>query len=80
MIFPSSEQLVSLSAGISAFMQKINANDSSNPIRILLKLMTELKDLMKKVMEGTADSAEIDKLTFKQSHGLTKILHGMAGL
>ena len=26
--------------------------------------MTELKDLMKKVMDGTADSAEIDKLTF----------------
>ena len=62
---PSSEQLVSLSAGISAFMQKINANDSSKSHSHFAKAgMTELKDLMKKVMEGTADSAEIDKLTF----------------
>jgi len=28
---PTSDQLVALSAGISAYMQKINANDSSNP-------------------------------------------------
>jgi hypothetical protein len=62
---PSSEQLVSLSAGISAFMQKINANDSSKSHSHFAKAgMTELKDLMKKVMDGTADSAEIDKLTF----------------
>ena len=62
---PSSEQLVSLSAGISAFMQKINANDSSKSHSHFAKAgMTELKDLMRKVMEGTADSAEIDKLTF----------------
>jgi len=62
---PSSEQLVGLSSGISAFMQKINAVDSSKSHSHFTKAgMSELKDLMKKVMDGTADSAEIDKLTF----------------
>ena len=62
---PSSDQLVSLSAGISAYMQKINANDSSNSHSHFAKAgMSELKDLMKKVMDGTSDSAEVDKLVF----------------
>ena len=62
---PSSEQLESLSSGISAFMQKINADNSSKSHSHFTKAgMSELKDLMKKVMDGTVDSAEIDKLTF----------------
>jgi hypothetical protein len=62
---PSSDQLVSLSAGISAYMQKINANDSSNSHSHFAKTgVSELKDLMKKVMDGTSDSAEVDKLVF----------------
>ena len=62
---PSSDQLVSLSAGISAYMQKINANESSNSHSHFAKAgMSELKDLMKKVMDGTSDSAEVDKLVF----------------
>jgi len=62
---PSSDQLISLSAGISAYMQKINANDSSNSHSHFAKAgMSELKDLMKKVMDGTSDSAEVDKLVF----------------
>ena len=62
---PTSDQLVSLSAGISAYMQKINANESSNSHSHFAKAgMSELKDLMKKVMDGTSDSAEVDKLVF----------------
>ncbi len=62
---PSSDQLVSLSAGISAYMQKINANDTSNSHSHFAKTgMSELSDLMKEVIEGSADSAEIDKLVF----------------
>ena len=62
---PSSDQLIRLSAGISAYMQKINANDSSNSHSHFAKTgMSELKDLMKKVMDGTSDSAEVDKLVF----------------
>ena len=62
---PSSDQLIRLSAGISAYMQKINANDSSNSHSHFAKAgMSELKDLMKKVMDGTSDSAEVDKLVF----------------
>ena len=62
---PTSDQLVALSAGISAYMQKINANDSSNPHSHFAKAgMSELKDLMTKVMDGTSDSAEVDKLVF----------------
>ena len=62
---PTSDQLISLSAGISAYMQKINANDSSNSHSHFANAgMSELKDLMKKVMDGTSDSAEVDKLIF----------------
>ena len=62
---PTSDQLVSLSAGISAYMQKINANESSNSHSHFAKAgMSELKDLMKKVIDGTSDSAEVDKLVF----------------
>jgi hypothetical protein len=62
---PTSDQLVSLSAGMAAYMQKINANESSNSHSHFAKAgMSELKDLMKKVMDGTSDSAEVDKLVF----------------
>jgi len=62
---PNSNQLVDLSSGISAFLQKINANNSSNSQSHFLKAgTTELKDLMVKVMNNSADSSEIDKLSF----------------
>ena len=61
---PSSDQLVSLSAGISAFMQKIYASDSSTHSHFAKSGVSELSDLMKEVMEGSSDNAEIDKLVF----------------
>ena len=61
---PSSQQLVDLSAGISAYMQKIYA-DSSNSLSHFGKAgVNELASLMKSVMDGTSTSDEIDKLTF----------------
>ena len=61
---PSSDQLVSLSAGISAYMQKIYADDSSTHSHFAKSGMSELSDLMKKVIDGDSDSSEIDKLVF----------------
>ena len=62
---PSSQQLVDLSAGISAYMQKIYA-DSSNSLSHFTKSgVTELTTLMESVMEGTASTSELDKLTFE---------------
>ena len=61
---PSSSQLVSLSAGISSFLQKIYA-DNNNAHSYFTKVGTkELEDLMEAVMNNTADINEIDKLTF----------------
>ena len=61
---PSSSQLVSLSAGISSFLQKIYA-DNNNAHSYFTKVGTkELEDLMEAVIDGTADTNEIDKLTF----------------
>ena len=59
---PSSDQLVNLSAGISAFMQKINANSSDSHAHFAKAGVSELKDLMVSVMDGTSSNAEIDKL------------------
>ena len=61
---PSSSQLVSLSAGISSFLQKMYA-DNNNAHSYLTKVGTnELEALMGAVMNNTADINEIDKLTF----------------
>jgi hypothetical protein len=61
---PSSSQLVSLSAGISSFLQKMYA-DNNNTHSYFTKVGTkELEDLMESVMNGTAALDEIDKLTF----------------
>ena len=61
---PSSSQLVSLSAGISSFLQKMYANNN-NAHSYFTKVGTkELEDLMEAVMNNTADINEIDKLTF----------------
>ena len=61
---PSSSQLVSLSAGISSFLQKMYA-DNNNAHSYFTKVGTkELEDLMEAVMNNTADINEIDKLTF----------------
>ncbi len=61
---PTSDQLVSLSAGISAYMQKINANSSNSHSHFAKAGVSELKDLMKAVIDGTSSAAEIDKLIF----------------
>ena len=61
---PTSDQLVNLSAGISAFLQKVYA-DSNNSHSYFTKVGTkELEDLMESVMNNTADSNEINKLIF----------------
>ena len=61
---PSSQQLVDISAGTSAYLQKIYA-DSSNSLSHFAKAgVTELAVLMRSVLDGTSTSAEIDKLTF----------------
>jgi hypothetical protein len=61
---PTSDQLVSLSAGISAYMQKINATSSNSHSHFAETGVSELKDLMKAVMDGTSTNDEIDKLVF----------------
>jgi len=61
---PTSDQLVDLSAGISAYMQKINANSSNSHSHFAKAGVSELKDLMVSVMDGTANSDEVDKLVF----------------
>ena len=61
---PTSDQLVSLSAGISAYMQKINANSSNSHSHFAKAGVSELKDLMKAVIDGTSSADEIDKLIF----------------
>ena len=61
---PTSDQLVSLSAGISAYMQKINANSSNSHSHFAKAGVSELSALMKAVMDGTSNSDEIDKLVF----------------
>ena len=61
---PSSDQLVNLSAGISAYMQKINANSSNSHSHFAKAGVSELKALMQSVMNNTANSDEIDKLVF----------------
>ena len=61
---PSSDQLVDLSAGISAYMQKINANSSNSHSHFAKAGMSELKALMQSVMNDTANTDEIDKLVF----------------
>ena len=61
---PSSNQLESLSAGISSFLQKMYA-DSNNAHSYFTKVGTkELEDLMENVINGNADINEINKLTF----------------
>ena len=62
---PSSQQLIDLSAGISAYMQKIYANSSNSLSHFTKSGVTELSTLMKSVMDGTASSSELDKLTFE---------------
>jgi len=61
---PTSDQLVDLSAGISAFMQKINANSSDSHAHFAKAGVSELKDLMVSVMNDTSSNTEIDKLVF----------------
>ncbi len=61
---PSSSQLVSLSAGISSFLQKMYADDNNTHSYFTKVGTRELEDLMKAVMNNTADTNEIDKLTF----------------
>ena len=61
---PSSQQLIDLSSGISAYMQKVNANSSNSHSHFLQVGVTELKNLMSSVMSGTASSTELDKLVF----------------
>jgi len=61
---PSSQQLIDLSSGISAYMQKINANSSNSHSHFLQVGVSELKNLMSSVMSGTASSTELDKLVF----------------
>ena len=61
---PSSQQLVDLSAGISAYMQKIYADSSNSLSHFGEAGVNELASLMKSVMDGTSTSDEIDKLTF----------------
>ncbi len=61
---PSSQQLVDLSSGTSAFLQKIYA-DSSNSLAYFANVgAVELATLMNTVMMGSASSEELDKLTF----------------
>ena len=61
---PSSQQLIDLSSGISAYMQKINANSSNSHSHFLQVGVSELTTLMSAVMSGTASSTELDKLVF----------------
>ena len=61
---PSSQQLIDLSSGILAYMQKINANSSNSHSHFLQVGVSELATLMSAVMSGTASSTELDKLVF----------------
>tara|TARA_B100000965_G_scaffold315418_1_gene275664 strand:+ start:1037 stop:2929 length:1893 start_codon:yes stop_codon:yes gene_type:complete len=61
---PSSQQLIDLSSGISAYMQKINANSSNSHSHFMQVGVSELAALMSSVMSGTASSTELDKLVF----------------
>ncbi len=61
---PTSDQLIDLSAGISAYMQKINANSSNAHSHFVKAGVSELKTLMASVMDGTASSSALDKLVF----------------
>jgi len=61
---PSSQQLIDLSSGISAYMQKINANSSNSHSHFMQVGVSELSTLMSAVMSGTASSTELDKLVF----------------
>ena len=64
-ISPTSDQLVNLSAGISAYLQKVNANDSSKSHSHFAKVgMSNLSEAMKGVMDGTASQASLDALIF----------------
>jgi len=60
----SSQQLIDLSAGTSAYMQKIYANSSNSLSHFTKAGVEELVQLMKSVVDGTSTSTEIDKLTF----------------
>jgi hypothetical protein len=60
----SSQQLIDLSAGTSAYMQKMYANSSGSLSHFTKAGVNELVQLMKSVVDGTSTSAEIDKLTF----------------
>tara|TARA_B100000287_G_scaffold84388_1_gene77063 strand:- start:118 stop:2013 length:1896 start_codon:yes stop_codon:yes gene_type:complete len=61
---PTSDQLANLSAGISAYLQKINANSSNHHSYLAEVGITDLKELMISVMDGTSDAQELDKLVF----------------
>ena len=60
----SSQQLVDLSSGTSAYMQKMYANSTNSLSHFTKAGFEELVQLMKSVVDGTSTSAEIDKLTF----------------
>ena len=60
----SSQQLIDLSAGTSAYMQKMYAN-SSNSLSHFTKVgFEELLQLLRSIVDGTSTSDELDKLTF----------------
>ena len=64
-ISPTSDQLVNLSAGISAYLQKVNANDSSKSHSHFAKVgMSSLSDAMKGVMDGTTTQTTLDTIIF----------------
>ena len=60
----TSQELIDLSAGTSAYMQKMYANSSNSLSHFTKAGVEELVQLMKSVVDGTSTSAEIDKLTF----------------
>ena len=60
----SSQQLIDLSAGTSAYMQKMYANSSNSLSHFTEVGFDELLQLMRSVVSGTSSSTEIDKLTF----------------
>jgi hypothetical protein len=69
---PSSQQLIDLSSGISAYMQKINANSSNSHSHFMQVGVSELAVLMNSVMSGTASSTELDKLVFNTLDWITE--------
>ena len=60
----SSQQLIDLSSGTSAYMQKMYANSSNSLSHFTKAGVEELLELMGSVVDGSSTSAEIDKLTF----------------